>query len=94
MAQDQNHPLENRDRPTINRLLTGDPTPENLAELARLRIRYLPFPGARQIQTDLNAVMQKWQLTEEQLLAKTREIHANGQAYLHLRKNVNSEDWS
>ncbi len=53
-SKDQQHPLHNRDRPTIDILLAQEPTDYNLAELARLKIRYQGFPGARDIQQDLD----------------------------------------
>jgi hypothetical protein len=39
-SKDQQHPLYNRDRPFINILLAQEATDYNLAELARLRIRF------------------------------------------------------
>ncbi|CCQ61037.1 hypothetical protein CWATWH0401_1305 [Crocosphaera watsonii WH 0401] len=54
MAQDQKHPKEKGDRLIVNELLVADPTDYNLAELARLRIRYGNFPGARQLTQDLD----------------------------------------
>jgi hypothetical protein len=90
--KDQQHPLWSSDRQIVNTLLAGEPTDYNLAELARLRIRYRGFPGARDIQADLEKVLQQWKLTEAVLFAKTREIHATTQVY---RGRTNSkEDWS
>ena len=92
-TQEQKHPLENRDRPIVDNLLQSKSTPANLVELARLRIRYRNFPGARDIQRDLELVLSKWQLTEAQLYAKTRQIHATGKIYRQgLEKE--QEDWS
>jgi hypothetical protein len=93
MPQEQKHPQEKQDREVVNRLLQGQPTDYNLVELARLRIRYHNFPGAREIQRDLNQLLQKWQLTEDQLFSQTKEIHSQGQIY---RRNQNDEpqDWS
>ncbi|PSF38076.1 DUF3288 domain-containing protein [Aphanothece hegewaldii CCALA 016] len=92
-TQDQNHPQEKKDREIVNRLLQEEPTDYNLAELARLRIRYQNFPGARETQKDLDLLLNKWQLTETTLFEKTRQIHLKGQVY---RKNSNDaqEDWS
>lgn len=90
--KDQQHPLWSSDRQIVNMLLEGQPTDYNLAELARLRIRYQGFPGARDIQTDLDKVMSQWQLTEEALFNKTRQIHQTAQVYRG-RKNQR-EDWS
>lgn len=72
--------------------MTEDPTDFNLAELARLMVRYQGFPGGRDIQTDLATVLKKWQLTPETLFEKTREIHAREPIYT-VRSNKR-EDWN
>ena len=51
--KEQQHPQYNRDRPLLESLLVGDPNDINLAELARLKIRYQNFPGARDNQSGL-----------------------------------------
>ena len=91
--KDQQHPLYNRDRPTINNLLTQEATDFNLAELARLRIRYRGFPGARDIQQDMDKVLQQWGLTEEELYEKTRQLHHRGGIYKS-RGKKEEEDWN
>lgn len=92
IQKDQNHPQEKRDRQIVNQLLAvNTPTPHNLAELARLRIRYQGFPGARDIQRDLDLLLANWQLTEEQLFAQTRQIHA--QATVYRGDSQQQEDW-
>ena len=93
MPQDQKHPQEKRDRETVNRLLRDEPTDFNLAELARLRTRYLNFPGAREIQRDLNLLLQQWHLSEEQLFAKTRHLHQTVKIY-QKKRNEEQQDWS
>lgn len=90
--KDQQHPLWSSDRQVVNQLLDAQPTDYNLAELARLRIRYRTFPGARDIQSDLDKVLAQWQLTEEDLFAKTRQIHQTAQVYRG--RNNQREDWS
>ena len=90
--KDQQHPQYKGDRQVVNQLLKGDPTDYNLAELARMIVRYKGFPGARDIQKDLQTVLNQWNYTEETLYAKTREIHQQGQIYTNL--NRNREDWS
>lgn len=92
MGKDQQHPLYNRDRAIINSLMAATPTDYNLVELARLRIRYQGFPGARDIQTDLDKVMELWDLTETTLYEKTRQIHTNGTVY-QSRASGDEEDW-
>ena len=93
-ARDQKHPQENRDRFIVNRLLAGEASDYNLVELARLCIRYKHFPGAREIQDNLAKVMANWQLTEEELFAKTRQIHAISKVYQKGHSGNDQEDWS
>ncbi|MBD2082579.1 DUF3288 family protein [Leptolyngbya sp. FACHB-17] len=95
MAQeqkDQEHPLWKTDREIVNGLLSGEATDLNLAELARLRIRYNGFPGARDIQADLDKVLKQWNLTEDVLFEKTRKIHAESQPYKG--RGAKRDDWS
>lgn len=76
--QDRRHPQEKRDREAVDRLLKDGKSDYNLAELARLRVRYHGFPGARAIQKDLDNLLVKWGLTEEELFSQTRQLHENG----------------
>ncbi len=91
--KDQQHPLYERDRTQINTLLQQQPTDYNLAELGRLRIRYQGFPGARDIQRDLDEILQQWGLTEAQLYEKTRTLHHLGGIYKS-RGKKEEEDWN
>jgi hypothetical protein len=90
--KEQQHPQWSHDRQIVDTLLNGEPTDYNLAELARMRIRYHGFPGARDIQADLEKVLEQWGLREESLFEKTRQIHANAQVYKG--RGVKREDWS
>jgi hypothetical protein len=90
---DQTHPQDKKDSEVVNRLLTSQPEPKNLADLARLLIRYNNFPGAREIQKKLQVVLHNWQLTEETLFEQTRQLYATGQAY-QPKKGDEPEDWS
>ncbi|BAU11827.1 hypothetical protein LEP3755_23300 [Leptolyngbya sp. NIES-3755] len=95
MAQeqkDQEHPLWKLDREIVDGLLAGEATDWNLAELARLRIRYNGFPGARDIQADLDKVLKQWNLSEDALFEKTRTIHAESQPYKG--RGAKRDDWS
>lgn len=91
--KDQQHPQEGRDREIADRLLREEPTDYNLAELARLRIRYCGFPGARILQKNLDAALGRWQLTEEQLFELTRQLHAEGKVYRR-GDSQGQDDWS
>jgi Protein of unknown function (DUF3288) len=90
--KDQQHPLWSSDRQIINSLLEGQPTDYNLAELSRLRIRYRGFPGARDLQTDLDKILKQWNLSEDTLFEKTRQIHQAAQVYKG--RTNQREDWS
>ena len=94
-SADQKHPQNKKDRLTVDHLLATETEPgdRELVELARLTIRYRDFPGARDIQQDLETVLHTWQLTEEELYTKTRAIHALGSVY---RRTASGEqqDWT
>jgi Protein of unknown function (DUF3288) len=92
----QRHPQEKIDRAIVDRLLESEPSEAMaLAELARLRIRYRGFPGAAAIQADLDELLVKWQLTEEELFAKTRAIHNTEPIYqVKAKKYQEQEDWN
>lgn len=91
-SKDQQHPQWGSDRQSVSSLLTGEPTDYNLAELARLRIRYNGFPGARDIQSDLDKILKLWSFTESELFAKTCEIHQVAEVYKG--RGGKREDWS
>ncbi|NEP15691.1 MAG: DUF3288 family protein [Leptolyngbya sp. SIO4C1] len=91
--KDQQHPQYKLDRDTVNGLLKAEATEFNLAELARLRIRYDGFPGARDIQSDLDQVLKNWKLSEAQLFEQTRQLHQQKTLYKASRTK-GGEDWS
>lgn len=88
----QVHPQWRKDRTTLDGILQGEATDLSLVELARLAIRYNGFPGAADIKKDLAIALKRWDLTEDSLFAKTREIHAQGRAYVGA--DGDREDWS
>lgn len=92
--KDQQHPQERRDREIVERLLQEESSDRNKAELARLRIRYCGFPGAREIQKKLDLVLQQWRMTEEQLFELTRQLHEAGQVYKRGGDSQGQDDWS
>ncbi|MDY6804109.1 MAG: DUF3288 family protein [Cyanobacteriota bacterium] len=90
--EEQTHPQYKRDRSIVEKLLSEEKeTDRGLAELARLKIRYRGFPGARDIQDDLEKMMDKWDLTEESLYQKTRKINAKGKIFRE--KSNEQDDW-
>ena len=92
MTNDQKHPLAHIDQEIVKNLFVEGATDYNLTELARLRIRYRNFPGARDIQQDLETILRQWKLTEDELYEKTRQIHSLGTVYK--KNNESQEDWS
>ncbi|HEY9676115.1 MAG TPA: DUF3288 family protein [Waterburya sp.] len=92
--KDQKHPQEKRDKEIVERLLREEPSDRNYAELARLRIRYCDFPGARDIQQTLDIVLGRWKLTEEQLFELTRQLHTTGQVYRRGNTSEGQDDWT
>lgn len=94
--KDQNHPQEKSDRAIVDRLLEipANPTDYQLTELARLRIRYSRFPGAREIQQKLERILQQWNLTEDELFELTRQIHSQGHVYKQPKSVETPDDWS
>ncbi|PZO50093.1 MAG: DUF3288 domain-containing protein, partial [Phormidesmis priestleyi] len=58
--KDYLHPQYRKDRELLNTILAGEPEPLSMAELARLRIRYDGFQGARDIQRDLDKALEQW----------------------------------
>lgn len=88
---DQKHPLYATDRELVNQLLSASPTDRNLADLARLTIRYQDFPGARDIQRDLTKLIQQWDYTTETLFAFTRLLHDRERVY---STQSDRDDWA
>ncbi len=93
MSTEQKHPLAHIDREIIKNILEQDKNDYNFAEVARLRIRYHNFPGAKDIQRDLDFILQQWELTEEELFTETRRIHTEGSVY-RKKQGEDQEDWS
>ncbi|WP_017327368.1 DUF3288 family protein [Synechococcus sp. PCC 7336] len=90
---DQRHPQYKADRDLLTSILKdGTPSDFNLAEVARLRIRYDGFPGARDIQVDLDGILQTWNLSETDLFAKTRAIHQEQTVYRE--RFSKRDDWA
>ncbi len=91
--KEQRHPQYTKDRQILNELLSqSQPSNRNYADLARLIIRYQGFIGARDIQADLLKVLQSWRLSQEELFAKTRAIHAVGKVYM--AQDDGQDDWA
>ncbi|MEL6469761.1 MAG: DUF3288 family protein [Cyanobacteria bacterium J06623_4] len=92
-SRDYLHPQYRKDREALNAIMVGEASSFNLADLARLRVRYDGFQGARDIQRDLDKMLTKLGMTETELFAKTREIHQS-EAVFTPTWTKKGEDWS
>ncbi len=90
--QNQQHPQWAIDRLTADQILQGELSDLALVELARLKIRYQGFPGAQDIHDSLAQALQRWGLTEAELFARTRAIHAQQKVYRTTGEDI--EDWT
>jgi len=88
------HPQESSDRQIIAQIIGESPTPVSLAEVARLIIRYQNFPGARDIQQDLEKILQQWDLTTETLFTQTRQLYSDGKLGNERLAIQETQDWS
>jgi hypothetical protein len=94
-VREQRHPQYADDRALVNQLLAvQQPTDRNLADLARLYMRYQDFWGARDIQADLNQLCQKWGWTWDTLFDHTRKLHCQIKIYVTPTEQVSKDDWA
>lgn len=91
--KDYLHPQYRKDRDMLNTIMASNLDNTHLSELARLRIRYDGFQGARDIQADLDKMLTKLGMSEEELFAKTREIHKEEKIFTPTWTKK-GEDWS
>ena len=71
--------MYDQDRPIVDRLLAANqPSEADIADCARLMMRYLGFPGARDIQQDLARSVSNWRMDTDQLYRRARKIWASG----------------
>ena len=76
---EQQHPLYASDRELVNQLLASEqPADAQLVELGRLLMRYAGFPGAFDLQDDLEKTLRLWGLSREQLNQRCRALWAGG----------------
>ena len=78
MEDDQIHPLHDIDKNIIDKLVVKQkPEDIDFINLARLINRYKNFFGEKQLKNDLDKILKFWNISEELLFAKTREIWSN-----------------
>ncbi|TGG80109.1 MAG: DUF3288 family protein [Aphanocapsa feldmannii 288cV] len=76
---EQQHPLYASDRRVVDRLLqVRVPQDGDLVDAARLIHRYMGFPGASDLQENLDRAVNLWSLDREALQARCRAIWAAG----------------
>ena len=76
---EQNHPLHAIDRQVLDALLAVEvPAEAHLVDAARLLNRYGGFPGATDLQDDLERLLRLWGLDRAVLRSRTRAIWAAG----------------
>lgn len=76
---EQSHPLHALDREVVDGLLAAaTPADAHLVDAARLLMRYQGFPGAHDLQQDLEKVLRLWGLSREELHSRTRAIWTGG----------------
>jgi hypothetical protein len=76
---DQKHPMQGQDRAIVDRLLAAStPSEADITDCARLLMRYLGYPGARDIQQDLARSVSNWRMDTDQLYRRARKIWASG----------------
>ena len=92
-TKDYLHPQYRKDREMLNTIMGSNLDNANMSELARLRIRYDAFLVALDIQADLDKMLTKLGMSEEELFAKTREIH-KGEKIFTPTWTKKGEDWS
>lgn len=76
---EQQHPLYASDRDLVDALLASEqPSDAQVVDLGRLLMRYAGFPGALDLQADLEKTLRLWGLSRDQLNARCRAIWAAG----------------
>ena len=78
MSHDQTHPLHETDKNIIDSLISKEnPEDQDFINLARLINRYSGFPGEIEIQNDIKKILKFWEISENELFSKTRNIWSN-----------------
>lgn len=76
---EQQHPLYCSDRELVDALLaTQQPQDAQLVDLGRLLMRYAGFPGALDLQDDLEKTLRLWGLSHQELNQRCRAIWSGG----------------
>lgn len=76
---EQQHPLYASDRDLVDSLLaTQQPVDAQLVDLGRLLMRYAGFPGALDLQDDLQKTLRLWGMSRDELNQRCRAIWAAG----------------
>tara|TARA_B100000945_G_C20154415_1_gene490095 strand:- start:182 stop:478 length:297 start_codon:yes stop_codon:yes gene_type:complete len=78
MSNEQTHPLHDTDKNIIDSIIAKE-IPDNLdfINLARLINRYSNFPGENDIKNDIGKILKFWEISQNDLFLKTRNIWSN-----------------
>ena len=89
MSNEQTHPLHEKDRNIIDSLISKkDPDELDLVNLARLIKRYANFPGELELKKDIEKILRFWQISENDLFFKTKNIWSNNFRPLNSNKDL------
>ena len=89
MEDDQVHPLHDIDKNITDALIVKQiPEDIDLINLARLLNRYQDFQGEKDLKADLKKIIKFWNISEEILFAKTREIWSNNFKPINATKDL------
>ena len=89
MSNEQTHPLHEKDRNIIDSLISKkNPDELDLVNLARLIKRYANFPGELELKKDIEKTLRFWQISENDLFFKTKNIWSNNFTPLNSNKDL------
>ena len=78
MSNDQTHPLHETDKNILDSLVAQKkPNDLDFINLARLINRYSNFPGENELKNDIEKTLKFWNISKDELFAKTRKIWSN-----------------
>ncbi len=89
MSNEQTHPLHTTDKIIIDSLITKE-EPEDLdfINLARLINRYSNFPGEFEIKSDIEKILNFWNISKNELFSKTKFIWSKSFRPMNTNKDL------
>ena len=78
MSINQTHPLHEIDKNIVDSIISKeDPQDLDYINLARLINRYAGFPGEIEMKNDIEKILKFWNISQDELFSKTRNIWSN-----------------